>query len=67
MAALWQLWGIFPTLILGLSLGEYAALHVSGVVSLVSTLYLVGERAKLMQKFCIAGSHSMLAAQETMQ
>ena len=67
MASLWQSWGVYPTLVLGHSLGEYAALHVSGVISLSSTLYLVGKRAELMQRSCTSNSHSMLAAQESLQ
>ena len=67
MASLWQSWGVYPTLVLGHSLGEYAALHISGVISLASTLYLVGKRAELMQRSCTLNSHSMLATQESLQ
>ncbi|KAL8724560.1 MAG: hypothetical protein Q9166_007882, partial [cf. Caloplaca sp. 2 TL-2023] len=67
VAKLWESWGVYPTLVLGHSLGEYAALHVSGVISLASTLYLVGERAKLMESFCIPNSNSMLAVRASMQ
>lgn len=67
MAMLWQSWGIHPRLVIGHSLGEYAALNVSGVIPLASTLYLVGKRAQLMQKSCTPNSHSMLVAQETLE
>lgn len=38
-------WGISPTISLGHSLGEYASLCVSGVLSLTDTLLLVNHRA----------------------
>lgn len=57
---LWASWGIVPAAVLGHSLGEYAALHVSGVLSEAETIYLVGKRAELLQEKCMRGAHSML-------
>ncbi|KAL8736780.1 MAG: hypothetical protein Q9166_000146 [cf. Caloplaca sp. 2 TL-2023] len=45
----------------GHSLGEYAALEAAGVMSPSDTIYLVGQRAKLLEERCTAGSHAMLA------
>jgi acyl transferase domain-containing protein len=45
----------------GHSLGEYAALNITGVLSDSETIYLVGKRAELLQKYCQRGTHSMLA------
>ena len=39
LAALWRSVGVQPSVVIGHSLGEYAALHVSGVLSLVSELF----------------------------
>lgn len=61
LARLWTSWGIQPAAVLGHSLGEYAALHVAGVLSASDTIYLVGARAKLLIEKCTAGTHAMLA------
>ena len=63
LASLWQSWGITPKAVMGHSLGEYAALCVAGVLSISDTLYLVGKRAQMMEKKCVANTHSMLATQ----
>ncbi|KAI9728586.1 MAG: Type I Iterative PKS [Cirrosporium novae-zelandiae] len=61
LANLWRSWGITPDMVIGHSLGEYAALCVSGVLSVSDTLYLVGKRAQLMEEKCTPGTHAMLA------
>ena len=58
---LWQSWGIKPAVVIGHSLGEYAALYAAGVLSEHDVLHLVGRRAKLLQEKCTAGTHCMLA------
>ncbi|KAH8600623.1 putative polyketide synthase [Bisporella sp. PMI_857] len=65
LARLWLSWGIRPSAVVGHSLGEYAALHIAGVLSASDTIYLVGARAKLLVDSCNAGTHSMLAVQES--
>lgn len=61
MFRLWLAWGVEPTVVLGHSLGEYAALNAAGVLSVSDTIYLVGMRARLLDEKCHAGSHAMLA------
>ncbi len=61
LAAFWGSCGIQPSMVMGHSLGEYAALHVSGVLSLADMLYLVGHRARLFLERCEAGACAMLA------
>lgn len=61
LTELWKSWGVKPDLVIGHSLGEYAALCVAGVLSVSDTLYLVGRRSTIMEAKCVAGSHAMLA------
>ncbi|KAK4645321.1 Polyketide synthase [Podospora bellae-mahoneyi] len=61
LARLWISWGIRPAVVLGHSLGEYAALEVAGVLSASDAIYLVGARAQLLVEKCTAGTHAMLA------
>lgn len=58
---LWAAWGIKPHVVMGHSLGEYAALNAAGVLSVTDTIFLVGERARLLESQCTPGTHAMLA------
>ncbi|TSC24500.1 type I polyketide synthase [Corallococcus sp. Z5C101001] len=48
LAQLWRSWGIEPDVVLGHSVGEYAAACVAGVFSLEDGLKLIATRARLM-------------------
>ena len=61
LAKYWESLGVKPNVVIGHSLGEYAALHVAGVLSASDTIFLVGQRARLLEKKCQVGSHKMLA------
>ena len=61
LAELWKSWGVQPDLLIGHSLGEYAALCVSGVLSVSDALYLVGKRSSMIMEKCTPGSSGMLA------
>ncbi|KAK7964984.1 Conidial yellow pigment biosynthesis polyketide synthase [Apiospora saccharicola] len=63
LAKLWASWGVQPGVVLGHSLGEYAALNVAGVLSASDAIYLVGARAQILVEKCTAGTHAMLAVQ----
>lgn len=67
LTALWASWGLKPAVVMGHSLGEYAALNAAGVLSASDTIYLVGERAKLLEEKCLAGSHAMIATKASAQ
>jgi iterative type I PKS product template protein len=61
LAGMWAAWGITPTAVIGHSLGEYAALHVAGVISASDMVMLVGRRAELLVRDCTPHTHGMLA------
>lgn len=67
LTALWAGWGLRPGVVVGHSLGEYAALNAAGVISASDTIYLVGERARLLQEQCTANSHAMIATKSSVQ
>ncbi|KAK3704502.1 polyketide synthase [Vermiconidia calcicola] len=61
LARMWANWGVTPTAVIGHSLGEYAALHVAGVISASDMILLVGRRAELLVRDCTPHTHGMLA------
>ncbi|ELR10234.1 hypothetical protein GMDG_04622 [Pseudogymnoascus destructans 20631-21] len=61
LTELWMSWGVVPAAVVGHSLGEYAALHAAGVLSIADVIYLVGTRATLLEARCRVGTHAMLA------
>jgi monodictyphenone polyketide synthase len=65
LAKYWGSLGVKPDVVVGHSLGEYAALCVAGVLSASDAIFLVGQRAALLEKQCHVGSHQMLAVRAT--
>lgn len=61
LARYWQSYGLRPTLLIGHSLGEYAALCVAGVLSVGDALSLACERATLIFTKCPPPEPGMLA------
>lgn len=61
LAQYWHSLGLRPTLLIGHSLGEYAALCIAGVLSVVDALVLAYERATLIFSKCPPAESCMLA------
>ncbi|KAK4692542.1 hypothetical protein P7C71_g4683, partial [Lecanoromycetidae sp. Uapishka_2] len=66
LARLWISWGVTPSIVTGHSLGEYAALHVAGVLSASDAIFLTGTRARMLEQRCTAGTHVMLAVKSSL-
>jgi acyl transferase domain-containing protein len=50
LAKLWQSWGIVPSAVLGHSIGEAAAAHIAGALSLETAARIVVLRGRLMEQ-----------------
>ncbi|KAL5395849.1 Type I Iterative PKS [Paraphaeosphaeria minitans] len=67
LSRMWSAWGVKPLAVIGHSLGEYAALHVAGVISASDLVLLVGRRAQLLEEECTANTHGMLAVKGSVE
>jgi acyl transferase domain-containing protein/surfactin synthase thioesterase subunit len=64
LAALWRSWGIVPDVVLGHSVGEFAAAHCAGVYTREQALGLVVDRALLMQALPRDGTMAAIFSDE---
>jgi iterative type I PKS product template protein len=67
LSRMWASWGVKPIAVIGHSLGEYAALHVAGVISAADMILLVGRRAQLLERDCTKYTHGMLAVKASVE
>jgi iterative type I PKS product template protein len=67
LSRMWASWGVKPLAVIGHSLGEYAALHVAGVLSASDMVLLVGRRAQILEQECTANTHGMLAVKGSLE
>lgn len=63
LAALWRSWGIEPDAVLGHSMGEVAAAHVAGALSLEDAARVICRRSELFAK--VSGTGAMLMIEMT--
>ncbi len=64
LAALWRSWGIEPAAVVGHSMGEVAAAHVAGALSLEDAARVICARARMLQR--VHGRGAMAAAEVTL-
>ena len=65
LAELWKSWGVEPDVVIGHSIGEYAALCAAGVLSWFDAMLLVGKRAQIIQSKLTVGTRAMLSISGT--
>ncbi len=56
LAAVWRAWGIEPDAVVGHSMGEVAAAHIAGILSLQDAATVICRRSRLMKTLSSAGS-----------
>lgn len=64
LATLWRGWGVEPVVVLGHSVGEFAAACVAGMMSMEDGLRLIARRARLMQSLPEGGKMVAVLADE---
>lgn len=64
LARLWQSWGLQPDMLLGHSVGEYAAACIAGVFSEADGIHLIAARGRLMADLCPSGAMTVVMAQQ---
>ncbi|KAJ3580046.1 hypothetical protein NPX13_g523 [Xylaria arbuscula] len=65
LAQTWMQWGLLPDVVVGHSIGEYAAMAVSGILDVNDALLLTARRAKLIGLKCVADTSGMVTCKST--
>ena len=65
LMALWRSWGVEPDAVIGHSMGEIAAAHSAGVLSLEDAVRVICHRSRLIDR--VLGQGKMLAAALTLE
>ncbi|KAL7622053.1 polyketide beta-ketoacyl-synthase [Parahypoxylon ruwenzoriense] len=61
LAKTWMQWGVTPHVVLGHSIGEYAAMTIAGILDVDDALLLLAKRAKLIATKCVPGMSGMVS------
>ena len=57
----WEDLGVKPSVVIGHSVGEVSALYAARVLSASDAIFLVGQRARLLERVTEAGAYGMMA------
>ncbi|WP_437611746.1 SDR family NAD(P)-dependent oxidoreductase [Sorangium sp. So ce834] len=61
LAALWRSWGVEPALVVGHSIGEVAAAHVAGALSLEDAMLVISTQGRLIRRIRGQGAMGLVA------
>ncbi len=64
LARLWMAWGLSPTALIGHSMGEVAAAHLAGLLSLADAARIICQRSRLLRRLRGQGAMALLEAEE---
>ena len=64
LVCMWRAWGVEPAMVVGHSIGEYAAAWTAGVMTLEDAVRLVVHRGRLMQRTPVNGGMAALRMSE---
>ncbi|RYC60407.1 hypothetical protein CHU98_g5811 [Xylaria longipes] len=67
LARVWIQWGLLPDVVVGHSIGEYAAMAIAGVLDVRNALLLIARRAKLIATKCIPDMSGMVTCRATVE
>ncbi|KAJ8133352.1 hypothetical protein O1611_g271 [Lasiodiplodia mahajangana] len=67
LAQVWIQWGLSPDVVVGHSIGEYAAMAIAGVLDMQDTLLLIARRAQLIAMKCVPGISGMVTCKATIE
>ncbi|KAI1261343.1 hypothetical protein F5Y18DRAFT_202343 [Xylariaceae sp. FL1019] len=65
LARMWMQWGVAPDVVVGHSIGEYAALAIADTLDVKDALLLVARRAQLIGAQCVPGDSGMMTCRGT--
>lgn len=65
LATQWQAWGIEPSAVIGHSLGEVAAAHVAGAISLEQAIRIVFQRGRITKQAAGKGAMALVGLSTT--